>query len=90
MSAIIVSVEGMTVRRTSGKPKLLVRGRRRKACQKALRALQTLFNQDDFEQRRSTQMGYNPYLVLGTPRSSYRNAYTLLANTLIEALAAKQ
>ncbi len=89
MPGVIVSVEGVVVRRSSGKPRLLLRGRRRKACQKLLKALQVLVNQDEFEARRSTKLNYNPFLVLGDTRSGPRTAVSTLVNRLNEVLRAK-
>ena len=89
MSAIIISVEGVSVKPGSGKPKLLVRGRRRKACKKLLQALTSMFNQDLAEERRATNIGYNPFLVLGATNSKFNKALNDLNNRMVEVLNAK-
>jgi hypothetical protein len=83
MATIMVSAEGASVRRRgSGKPKLVVRGQRRKAVIDSLRKLTTLQNQDAAENRRAAVHDYNPYLIFGDPNSRQSKALT----TILEAL----
>lgn len=90
MSSLIVSAEGVSVRRRgSGKPRIVVRGNRRKAAQRAKRALQTLMNQDDHENRRSAINSYNPYLILGTADSRIRASFEKVQKAIQDALDAK-
>jgi len=89
MSTVLVSIEGVSVRRHNGKPKLLVRGRRRKAASKLKRALETLESQDWQENRRSAMNRYDPLLILGAANSRHANAVALLKQRLAEVLAAK-
>lgn len=90
MATLMVSAEGASVRRRgSGKPKLIVRGQRRKITVKALRELQTLLNQDDHENRRSAIHNYNPYFVLGSSNGTVRKALEKVMAALEAAIQAK-
>lgn len=90
MSTLMVSAEGASVRRRgSGKPRLIVRGARRKHCSEVLRKLGTLQNQDDGENRRSAIHDYNPYLIFGSQNSKARKALADLLKALQDALSAK-
>lgn len=88
-ATVLVSVEGVGSRRRSGKPRILLRGQRRKAANKALAALKHLENQEFFEGRRSAANSYDPFLILGAGNSRYNTAVTLLKTRLEEALSAK-
>lgn len=90
MATILVSAEGASVRRRgSGKPRLVVRGRRRKAVVDCKRKLIVLANQDWAENRRSAINDYNPYLVLGAPNSKVMKALETLQEALQRALDEK-
>lgn len=88
MPSIHVSVEGVSSRRRAGKPRLLLRGQRRKAATKALQQLKHLENQEFAENRRSAVNNYNPFLILGAGNSRYSSALALLKDRLTEALKA--
>lgn len=88
-ASIMISVEGVSQRRTSGVPKILVRGNRRKAATKLLQALKVLENREYDENHRSAANNYTPFFVLGAQNSRYNAALTLLKARLEEALAAK-
>lgn len=87
--ALMVSIEGVSQRRSSGKPKSLLRGNRRKAAQKALKALIVMENREFEENRRSSVNNYEPFLILGAPNSRYSTAIALLKDRIKEALLAK-
>lgn len=89
MATIFLSVEGVPGKRTNGKPRLLLRGQRRKICVKVLRMLKTLENQEFYEARRATQNRYDPFLVLGAATSKFSKAHAELKKRLEEALATK-
>jgi hypothetical protein len=87
MPTIMVSAEGASVRRRgSGKPKLVVRGRRRKAVADCIRKLTTLQNQDFAENRRAAVNDYTAYLVLGDPNSRQSKAIMTLLEALEKAM----
>lgn len=90
MASTLVSIEGVPVAKgRRGKPRLLVRGRRRKAAVKALHHLQVLENQDFAENTRAAKNFYTPYLILGTPGSKVDKAFDTLTTALNDALKAK-
>lgn len=90
MPTLMVSAEGASVRRRgSGKPKLIVRGLRRKITVDCLSKLQTLLNQDDHENRRSAINNYNPYFVLGPSNGAVRKALEKVMMALDNAIKAK-
>lgn len=90
MPTLMVSAEGASVRRRgSGKPKLIVRGQRRKITVATLAKLQTLINQDDHENRRSAINNYNPYFVLGPSGGRVRTALERVMKSLEDAIKAK-
>lgn len=89
MATTMVDVQGVSLKRTRLKPKLLVRGQRRKALMKAKRALHSLENQDFAEERRASNNGYTPFTVFGNPSSAFRSALVKLKTRIDEALAAK-
>lgn len=89
MASVFLSVEGVSSRRRSGKPRLLLRGMRRKMAKKALNALIHLNNQEFAEARRSTEQGYNGYYILGASNSRFATAAATLKARLEEVLAAK-
>lgn len=86
---VMISVEGVSQRRASGKPKLLLRRSRRKAATHLLKALMVLENREYDENRRSAINNYSPFLILGAPNSRYTTALATLKARLQEALAAK-
>jgi len=71
------------------KPRLLLRGRRRKAVQKLLHAAQVVKRQDDAETNRGARKGYNPYLWRGIPQSASDKALTQVITRSAQVLAAK-
>jgi len=85
----MISVEGVSVRRNSGKPKMLVRGRRRKAVKNCLKQLKNVFNQDWYENRRAALNNYDAYLILGASNSAASKAMVTIQAALEKALAAK-
>lgn len=89
MATVLVDVQGVSLKRTRLKPKLLVRGQRRKSLVKLKRALQSLENQDFNEERRASNNGYTPYVIFGNPTSAYRSALVKLKARVEESLAAK-
>lgn len=90
MATILVSAEGASVRRKgTGKPKVVVRGRRRTSVVKSLHALASLENQDYSENRRGALNDYNPYLILGSSNSKVRKAFETLQEALQKALDEK-
>lgn len=90
MPTMMVSAEGASVRRRgSGKPRLVVRGQRRKTTAELLHKLQTLINQDDAENRRSAIHNYNAYFVLGPASGRVRTALGHVMKALQDAMNAK-
>ena len=89
MATTLIDVQGVSLKRTRGKPKLLVRGNRRKALNKAKRALASLENQDFAEERRASNNNYSPFVVFGAPSSAVRGALVKLKARIDECLAAK-
>jgi len=85
----LISAEGVPVRRNSGKPKLLLRGRRRKAAIHLVKALQVMANQDFAENRRAALNKYSPFFALGNPNSNYNIWAGKLIARLEEVLKAK-
>lgn len=85
----LVSAEGIPIRRNSGKPKLLVRGRRRAAVIKALNSLTVLVNQEFSENRRSAINKYTPFFVLGPSTSKFNEWVGKIQEQLQKALDAK-
>lgn len=88
MPSILVSVEGVSSRRTTGKPRLLLRRQRRKIAKNLLRQLKNMENQEFAENRRSAINNYEPFMVFGAANSRYNTALALLKDRLIAALAA--
>lgn len=86
MASVIVSLEGQSVRRSSGKPKKVLRGDRRKHAQKLLQQLFVVFRQDAAESARGTKLRYTPALVLGNQNSRWNNAVATLIERLEEML----
>jgi hypothetical protein len=68
---------------------LLLRGRRRKAVQRLLRAAQVVKRQDDAETARGLRKGYNPYLWRGIPQSASDKALTQVITRSSQVLVAK-
>lgn len=63
MSDMTVTGSGvLSPSRTRKKPKLALRGRRRKGVKKLLAALRVVTGQDETEATRAEQMAYVPYL----------------------------
>lgn len=90
MARMFVSIEGVPVPRHSRqKPRLLVRGKRRRQLVRAIKALKSLSNQDFAEGRRGAVHNYTPYLILGSQNSVHNSRYRGLLDRLEEALAAK-
>lgn len=65
MATMFVNIEGAAVTRNNGKPKKVIRGKRRTALTKALRALTVLVNQEEEENRRAASNRYTPALIFG-------------------------
>jgi len=89
MAVGMITVEGLPVRRSSGKPKLLVRTGRRKAAIGLKKAIQVLVNAELRENRRAAVNKYTPYLVLGKPTSDYNRWLGNIIARMDEVLAAK-
>lgn len=89
MASVMISVEGVSVKRTSGKPKKLLNGQRRKAAHVALNALKFLENQEFAENVRSAKNNYNPFFVLGAQNSKWTKALAELKARLDDCLKAK-
>lgn len=90
MATIMVSAEGASIRRRgSGKPKLVVRGQRRKAVADCIRKLHTLQNQEAREDRRAAVNDYNAYLILGDPNSKQSKALSVILDVLDRAMKIK-
>lgn len=89
MGASSVTIEGVPAPKSNRQPRLLVRGRRRKALIGALNHMTTLFNQDNAENRRASVRKYTPFLVLGGLNSKAMAAFTVMIETLIDAKLAK-
>lgn len=90
MASMMISIEGIPVpRHARSTPKLLVRGRRRRALRKAINALKVLANQDDAENRRSSAHNYTPYLILGSGNSAQSRAHGVLLEKMTQSMSAK-
>lgn len=89
MASVMISVEGVTVKRSSGKPKRLLNGQRRKAAHKALQALTFLENQESAEDVRSAKNNYDAFFVLGGTASKWKKALAELKARLDSCLKAK-
>ncbi|TAL03831.1 MAG: hypothetical protein EPO07_05730 [Verrucomicrobia bacterium] len=90
MANMMVSIEGVPVPRSSrSKPRTIVRGKRRRQLIRAVKALQSLSNQDYAEDRRGAIHNYTPYLILGSQNSVHTTRFTGLLARLQESLAAK-
>lgn len=90
MASMMISIEGVPVPRSSrGKPKLLVRGKRRTQLKRAIKALQSLSAQDFAESRRAASHNYTPFMVIGSQNSRATGSYNTLLARLQEAVAAK-
>lgn len=90
MPTLAVSIEGVAIARSTRKtPKLLVRGRRRKTLQNALRAIKAMMNQDWTENHRSSVNNYTPYLICGTGNTKIAKAFADVVARMEESIAAK-
>lgn len=90
MSAMITELEEVVAPMTGGqKPKLAIRGPRRRQAKKALKSLQTIMNEDAREQRRSEKYQYAPLPVMGNPGSTDNNAFKRAIGRLMTILAAR-
>lgn len=72
-----------------GKPKIVIRGRRRKSAKKALRSLKQVFNQDFAENSRAAVRNYRAYLITGNSNSAIFGQFEAVIDRLEKSLAAK-
>ena len=89
MPIILAELENLQAVGKTGKPKYVVKGRRRKILKKAYAELQSLVRQDNQESLRAERQGYTPFFCTGEPASDDWHAVLEVIQRLNQCILAK-